>query len=249
MQPPGAGGLALNQISALSDVVAKIVKLEMAIFEELDQLPVAEAHGGCWPAALIAVMRVVPEERAPGDFPAFEEWTERYAVDVAGVHVHGFAEGGKEIDAGDWRIDDAARFGHAGPADEERLADATLEQMPFAGAERGVVGDRLRARGLITNAAIIGEENHDGAVGLARVFERFEQLAGGCIGGFDHGAVSRVAIADVAFAVFFDQVFRGLERDVHGELGLIKEERLCAGFANEAAAFVREPLGEEFAGL
>src|SRR5689334_22125667 len=99
----------------------------MAVFEELDQLPIAETHGGCGTAALIAVMRVMPEERTLGGLAAFEQRAQRNAVHSSGPDVHRLTERGKEIDARNRRIDVAARLRNAGPADKERFADAAFK--------------------------------------------------------------------------------------------------------------------------
>src|SRR5579883_549573 len=133
----------------------------MAVFEKLDELPIAETHSRSGAAALIAVMRIMPEKRTLGDFPALEEGTERYAVNRTGVHIHGFAEGGEEINARNRRVDDAAWSGNARPADEERFADAAFEQVPFARAQGRVTRDRLRAGRLIPDAPIIRKEDHN----------------------------------------------------------------------------------------
>ena len=59
-------GLLLDQIDTLTDVVAQVVELQPAVLEELDQLVVAVAHGGAGRAALVAVVRIVPEDRPRG---------------------------------------------------------------------------------------------------------------------------------------------------------------------------------------
>src|SRR5690348_7441154 len=99
MQASCAGGFAFYQIFAFAGVGAKVVELEMTILEEFDQFPIAQTDRGCGPATLVAVMRVMPEQRTPGWVAVFEKGAKRDAIHRARLDVHGFAEGWEEIDA------------------------------------------------------------------------------------------------------------------------------------------------------
>ncbi len=51
-------------VKRLADVVAKMVQFEPSVFKKLDEFPFAVADRRTRRAALIAVMRVMPEQRA-----------------------------------------------------------------------------------------------------------------------------------------------------------------------------------------
>src|SRR5215469_1224174 len=59
-----AGRLALDQIALLTRVFGEVEELQAAVFVKFDQLPIAEADGSGGSASLIAVVRIMPEQRA-----------------------------------------------------------------------------------------------------------------------------------------------------------------------------------------
>ena len=58
--PIGLGG---GQVVGLAQIVGQVVELDVIVFEELDQLPIAVAHGSAGNAPLVSVVRIVPIER------------------------------------------------------------------------------------------------------------------------------------------------------------------------------------------
>src|ERR1041385_6394751 len=66
-------GLLAGEIIFFSDVVAQAEQLQLSVLVPFDQLPIAVANRAVRRAALIAVMRVVPEERTTREFPALQQ--------------------------------------------------------------------------------------------------------------------------------------------------------------------------------
>ena len=54
----------LGEVGFLADIVGQIEQLQPPVLVPFDELPVALAHGGRGGVALIAVVRVMPVERA-----------------------------------------------------------------------------------------------------------------------------------------------------------------------------------------
>ncbi|SVC84521.1 uncharacterized protein METZ01_LOCUS337375, partial [marine metagenome] len=71
-----------GNVTVFADVVAQVVELETAVLEELDEFPVAAAHAATRATALVAVVRVVPEDGIAFDIPAFEQRENAYAIAV-----------------------------------------------------------------------------------------------------------------------------------------------------------------------
>ncbi len=83
VQPPHRLGMSRSEVVLLAQVLGKIVKLERSILAPLDELPVALANDSVRPAALVAVMKVMPEEW----FPAFERFASGERHDAETVEV------------------------------------------------------------------------------------------------------------------------------------------------------------------
>ena len=64
----------------LSQVIAQVEQLDAHVLEPLNQLEITHPHRAAGTAALVAVMGVVPEERALGLGTAFEQRDNAHAV-------------------------------------------------------------------------------------------------------------------------------------------------------------------------
>jgi hypothetical protein len=92
----------------------------------------------------------------------------------------------------------APRGDVAGPAPDERHADAALVERPLAALERAVVGDAvglLDAGGLVAaDAAVIAGEDQDGVVRELQIVEQLHDAADRLVDAVDHGGVRRVLV-------------------------------------------------------
>src|SRR5687768_14304802 len=108
-----------GQAAALGGIVFQVVELERGVLVALDQLPVSLADGASGEAALVAVVRVVPEERLPAAPASLEDGNQAFAVLVqpgAGGQTGSLEQRGKEIRAGDEGVADRAGPDLTGPA-------------------------------------------------------------------------------------------------------------------------------------
>src|SRR4051812_17477149 len=69
----GLVGNLLREVISLAKVFFQVEEQCVVVFKVFDEFEVADADGGAGPAALIAVVRVVPEERALRERLTFEE--------------------------------------------------------------------------------------------------------------------------------------------------------------------------------
>jgi hypothetical protein len=100
VQKPSVFRLVFDQIPAFRNVRLQVVQFLPALFVKLDKLVVAGANDSTRFAALVGVMRVVPEERVP--LSALEQAHEAYAIDFDVVlHPADVQNGRKEINAAD----------------------------------------------------------------------------------------------------------------------------------------------------
>src|SRR5436190_14339998 len=87
LREPGLKGfdsfcLLSGEVVLLPEIGFEIEEFDTIVFEPFDKLPVAFAHTAGRCAALIAVMRVMPEERAGGQLAAAQHRHETHAVHV-----------------------------------------------------------------------------------------------------------------------------------------------------------------------
>ena len=67
-----AFGILAAEVVLLAEIVREVEQFHAAILEPLDEFPVAAPDGRRGRAALVAVVRVVPEQRALRQVAAFE---------------------------------------------------------------------------------------------------------------------------------------------------------------------------------
>src|SRR5678815_2640172 len=95
-KPPqfrGPRGLRFGQIVLLADIGGEVVQLHMVVLVETDQLPSAEADRAGRPAQLVAVMRVMPEQRARGK--AVLRFQQARVTDAIQSSAHGCGQAGQ----------------------------------------------------------------------------------------------------------------------------------------------------------
>jgi hypothetical protein len=132
-----------GQIGPLTGVAREVEELEPAVLEVLDEFlrarprAVAGDQGRRRPAALIRIVRVVPDEVANVDpAAAVEGWLQARTVeDVAGGQgrAGGIEERGGDVERGHRLVAGRAGGHDAGPADHERYPDAPLVDKSLAG--------------------------------------------------------------------------------------------------------------------
>ena len=108
---------------------------------------------------------------------------------------------GIPVHALEQRVVACARLGFAGPDDDARLARAAFVERRFAAAQRQIargrdVREALRVGGFrrIREAAVVGEEDDDRALGDARLVHRREQAAHAVVEALDHRGIERVVL-------------------------------------------------------
>jgi len=186
---------------AFSGVVREVEQLEPAILEVLDEFflagrrPVAGDQCRRRPAALIRIVRIVPDEVARRKPPrAVEDRPQTAAVeDVAGRQLcaGGIEERGGDIERGDRHVAGRPGRHHSGPADHERHPDAPLVDKPLPGPQRQVRGGAALGRG---QAAVVTGEDDQRVIRLARPLDRREHGGHRLIHLPDHAGVDRVIL-------------------------------------------------------
>ena len=236
-----------SEIILFPGVPGEVVEFVPAILVIMNELPVPAADDCTWFPALVAIVRVVPEEVARGDFFALEEGDKAYAVDVLvgdGVKACQFEEGGIEIRPGHRGLAGCAGSGDPRGLDVVGFADPTLPLASLAAAVGEVAGGEGITGG---DSTVIRGKDYDGVVGNSRIIEGLEDDADRVVHSFHHASVDGTvldlahrqgAVDEKAGAlmgrfsglipVFLPEVRRGLDRAmdrVKGEKG--KERGVC----------------------
>ena len=212
-------------------------------------------------AALVAVVRIVPVERCTaGRALAAEGRHETEAVAVLGGpgrESGEFEEGRIVIGADDRRVAGGAGLGDAGGGDDPGDAGAALVRPALAAAE-GEVGRGMAFAG--GEAAVVGHEDDDGAVGEAVFLEGGEDAAEAGVELFQHRGIGRMVLDEAHIAgalaaprvrrggelflfVFCDEVGAGRDRRVRGEEGQIGEEGFVRVGVDEGHGGVGDAVG------
>src|SRR5438128_843666 len=103
----GLVGLFLRDVVMFAGVVFEIVKLDPHVLVPLDELVVATADRSRRAAALIPIMRVMPEKGPVGELLSVEQPSEADAVEVlfgAQRQASHLQHRGVIIRADDWRV-------------------------------------------------------------------------------------------------------------------------------------------------
>src|SRR5262245_44252885 len=124
----GVGRTVAGEVLLLADIRGEVEELGPTLFVPLDQLEVSLTDGPAGLAALVAVMRIMPEQGVATERPGPpQEWKQALAVDdLAGAWWDSgdLPDGGIEILSADRHVTDGSRRGHPGPGDDERHPDA-----------------------------------------------------------------------------------------------------------------------------
>ena len=236
-----------SEIILFPGVPDEVVEFVPVVLVVMDELPVPSADDGTWFTALVAIVRVVPEEVPRGDFLSPEEGDEAHTVDVLGgegVKACQFEESGIEIRSGHRGLAGCAGAGDSRGLDVVGFADPALPLASLAAAVGEVAGGEGITGG---DSTVIRGKDHDGVVGNSRLIEGLEDDADRVVHGFHHTgidgtvlhltyrqrAVDEKAVALVGrfsglIPVFLPEVRRGLDRAmdrVKGEKG--KERGVC----------------------
>jgi len=178
-----------SEIILFPGVPGEVVEFVPAILIIMNELPVPTADDGTWFPALVAIVRVVPEEVARGNVFALEEGDKAYAVDVLGgegIKACQFEEGGIEIRPGHRGLAGCAGAGDPRGLDIVGFANSTLPLASLAAA----VGEVARGEGITGgDSTIIRGEDHDRVVGNSRVIEGLEDDADRVVHGFHHAGI------------------------------------------------------------
>ena len=251
-----------GKVGFLADIVSQIEQLQPPVLVPFDELPVALAHGGRGGVALIAVVRVMPVERAAVLGFAAQGCGETHAVNGQGqprFETGHFDDGREKVRAGDGGVVHAAGLSDAGPADHHWLADAAFVHPAFATAQGEVTSGMPFAGG---EAAVVAHEKHNGVVLQPVFLEAVEHLANGEIHRLYHATVHGVFLYETHLAVVFlaplgfetalflagkifvAQIGARDQRSVHGIKRKISEERLILIGSHEFHRFAGKPVGQ-----
>lgn len=268
---PGVGG---GEVLGFTGVGIEVEKHRLAgwfsrggLEVVLDQLPPTIPHGA---ATVVFVGLPVKRTAAIGHFPAAEEGSVGVAVEGRRRSDAGKLAGGGE------EIDKTARLGAGGgffdpgrPVGNEGDADAALEEVAFAAAERAV---GLQHAGMVTALevrAIVAGEEDQGVLIEALAGERGGDLADGVIERPDQGGVVGLGVGDrgvVGLPRGFsgtagdgsgrsehggvgDGVGEEQEKGAFGGLGLDEAQRLAGVEVDVVVAAAVEGVAGEFDAL
>ena len=175
-----------------------------------DELPVAFTRHARGLAALVHVVRLVPEERAV-------EWLllEEHRRDILEIqrrgsgHLGQRADGGAEVAKYD-RLADYGGHEAGRVTDDEGRAEAAFVEEALARAGGCVVSGWAFLEFGDVHAAVVGSEDHEGILREAVVFEGLHDAADGDVERFDERRVGRVE----GLRVGFDGLGRRGQRDV-----------------------------------
>lgn len=255
-----------SEIILFSGVLGEVVEFVPVVLVVMDELPVPSADDGTWFAALVAIVRVVPEEVPRGDFFFSEEGDEAHTVHVLGgegVKACQFEESGIEIRPGHRGLAGSTGAGDSWGLDVVGFADPALPLASLAATVGEVAGSEGITGG---DASVVRGEDHDGLVCNTCFIEGLEDDADRVVHGLHHAgidgtvlyltywqrAVDEKAVILVGrfsglIPVFFPEVRRGLDRAmdrVEGEKG---KERGVGLSLDEGSGVISEAQREGLA--
>lgn len=125
-----------GQVIGFARIVVEVEQFEFLVLISPDQFPVARSDDAVWDDVVAAVMREVPVDSVSLEWSLLSEGGhEAQAVDRSvggGIGSGGFTEGWEEIDACDDLVAERIASNDAGPADDERYADAAFVGVTFS---------------------------------------------------------------------------------------------------------------------
>ena len=250
-----------------ANVVRQVVKLHAHILIPFDQFEIPQPHRTARRTALVAVVRVMPEQRPFRELPAFERGHDALAVDMLfrpGRQARNFEKRRIKIGGNDLLVADTARLGDARPPDEQRFADAPLVRPTFASTQGQVRRGRAFGSG---EPAVVGSENDDGLLIEAEFTQLVEHAADVFVEAFDHRGICGmvldlphlpVVIRDELGTatrqlrclglVFGGHPGLGLHGVVHRIMRQIEEKGLVFGVLDKLQRLVGQPVVQVFAG-
>ena len=175
-----------------------------------DELPFAFAGQARGLAALVHVVRLVPEERAVECLLLEEYRREVLEVERRGRgHLGQRTDRGAEVAQHD-RLADYCGCEAGRVTDDEGRTDATFIEEALARAGGCVVSGRAFLEFRDVYPAVVGSEDHEGVLREPLVFEGLHDAADGDVERLDERGVGRVE----GFCVGFDGLGRRGQRDV-----------------------------------
>ena len=156
-------GVDFRKIASFARVVCQVVKVNPAVLETLDHLPVSHPDGGTGESALVAVVRVMPVKGFSLEgFASLQQGHQVDAVDGSGslnLAACRLDEGGEEIGAHHGMTANGSGLGLSGPSYQEGLAYPAFVKPALASTQGKVGGGGSLGCG---KAAVIrGEGDHD----------------------------------------------------------------------------------------
>ncbi len=193
-----------RQIAAFADVLPQVVQLQAAVFEVLDQLPVAQPHDTARSRAekgiarfvqhriSLQISREMPEQRPRSERRLFAGQQRHDAHPVADLILRHrrpghLTQGRVQIDADDRFVAYGPRLHDAGPFHEKRLADTAFVVRSLVTAQRIHVGR-------LVESAVVGIEDHDRVFGQSQFVERAADEPDAVVDGLDHRGVLHVVV-------------------------------------------------------
>ena len=177
-------GLERSEVVEFGGILCPVEEFEARAIGIHEKFPIAVADGEDG-AAIRGVAGDVeaplPEERVAAESVGPEEdGGAVFAVEVGGVgDVREFGKGREEIGRADDRGGDAGRGDFAGPAGDERDADASVVEAAFATAQgaRGAEGGVGSVADMDIFGAVVGGEENDRVLGEVAPVEFSEEAA------------------------------------------------------------------------
>ena len=131
-----AVGVFVCHIGTLAHILFQIVEMNSSIFESLEQFPITDSNRGSGKTTLVAVMRIMPEQRPRGDFPrSFQFRNQADSITMlfwSAFQTRDFKECGVEFDSDYGCLTNTARFGDTLAFDNERLSNSLFIQAAVA---------------------------------------------------------------------------------------------------------------------
>ena len=196
-------GTSRGEILRFAHVLVEIVKLKAAILIPLDEFPITLSHCPRGRAALVSIVGIMPKERPSLQLTALKQRRQTDSIEMLLLlsrQAGQFQQGGIKIGAHYRRGAKAARPGDAGRSNNPGLPDATFVKPAFAGAQGNVGGDvSFGGR----EAAVVGHEDHDGAIAQVKLFDRIEHATNRGVQLFQHRRIDRIVLNKTHLAGMF----------------------------------------------
>lgn len=228
LDAPKVGG---GQVAAFAGIGLEVVEFGWSAIIGFQILPASDPNGATRTAALVGVMREVPEQGTPRRFSATRQPAGHTpSIEVGRNRLAGEFEKRREpVGIEEGFVGDAVGGEAAGPADDQRDSQAALVKEAFAGAEGPVVGDASVAEFRHVQSSVVAGEDHQGLRSQPEFIEAGDQATHGFVEGFDQGRVDGFEGPRVGL----DEVAAGVVRDMRGMMGEVEEERSLAVLFDE----------------